>query len=300
MDWDNVRVFLAVARGGQFVAAAKRLKLDHATVSRRIAALEATVGAEPFNRHTTGAQLTGAGERFISAAEQMESAFLHAQGEISGVDLELSGDVRIGAPDGFSTYYLVGALRDFAERHPAMRLQLTPLARREVDVVIGLDKAEAGRFIARRLTDYSLGIYASASYIKHNGAPADVEALKSHRLIGYVEEHAFSSALDYVRELYGGAPTSFESANAVTQLEAVREGVGLGVVHDFIARRFKDLRRVLPERRATRAYWLVTHEDTRGLGRIRAVVEHLAKAVTRDRSIFLWGRWTGTRLAERQ
>ena len=103
MDWDNVRVFLAVARGGQFVAAAKRLKLDHATVSRRIAALEATVGAKLFDRRTTGAKLTGAGERFIGAAEQMESAFLHAQGEISGVDLELSGDVRIGAPDGFST-----------------------------------------------------------------------------------------------------------------------------------------------------------------------------------------------------
>ena len=162
MDWDNVRVFLAVARGGQFVAAAKRLKLDHATVSRRIAALEATVGAKLFDRRTTGAKLTGAGERFIAAAEQMESAFLHAQGEISGVDLELSGDVRIGAPDGFSTYYLAGALRDFAERHPAVRLQLmplpqlTPLARREVDVVIGLDKPEAGRFVARKLTDYTL------------------------------------------------------------------------------------------------------------------------------------------------
>lgn len=286
-------MFLAVARGGQFVAAAKRLKLDHATVSRRIAALEAAVGAKLFDRRTTGARLTGAGERFIGAAEQMESAFLHAQGEISGVDLELSGDVRIGAPDGFSTYYLTSALRDFAERHPAMRLQLaplpqlTPLARREVDIVVGLDKPEAGRFVARKLTDYSLGIYGSSGYLKRNGAPAGVEALKNHRLIGYVEEHAFSTALDYVLELFGGAPTSFESANTVTQLEAVRAGVGLGVMHDFIARRFKDLKRVLPERRAMRAYWLVTHEDTRGLGRIRAVSEHLAKAVARDRAIFL-------------
>ena len=293
LDLNDIVVFARVVEAGSFTAAARLLGMPKTTVSRRIAALEATVGAKLFDRRTTGAKLTGAGERFISAAEQMESAFLHAQGEISGVDLELSGDVRIGAPDGFSTYYLAGALRDFAERHPAVRLQLmplpqlTPLARREVDVVIGLDKPEAGRFVARRLTDYSLGIYASASYLKRNGAPADIEALKSHRLIGYVEEHAFSTALDYVRELYGGAPTSFESANAVTQLEAVRAGVGLGVVHDFIARRFKDLKRVLPERRATRAYWLVTHEDTRGLGRIRAVAEHLAKAVTRDRSIFL-------------
>ena len=90
-----------------------------------------------------------------------------------------------------------------------------------------------------------------------------------------------------MRELYDGAPTSFECASAVTQLEALRAGVGLGVVHDFIARRFKDLVRVLPERRATRSYWLVTHEDTRGLGRIRAVSEHLAKAVARDRAVFL-------------
>ena len=162
-----MKVFLAVARAGQFVAAAKRLKLDHATVSRRIASLEAALGAKLFDRRTTGAKLTSAGERFLGAAEEMESAFLHAQGEISSVDLELSGDVRIGAPDGFSTYYLTRTLRDFAERHPGVRLQLmplpqlSPLARREVDVVVGLDKPEAGRFVARKLTDYTLGIYAS-------------------------------------------------------------------------------------------------------------------------------------------
>ena len=199
MDWDNVRVFLAVARAGQFVAAARRLRLDHATVSRRIAALEAALGAKLFDRRTTGAKLTSAGERFIGAAEQMESAFLHAQGEISGTDLELAGEVRIGAPDGFSTYYLTEALREFAERHPGLRLQLlplpqlTPLARREIDVVIGLDKPEAGRFVARKLTDYTLGIYASSGYLEREGAPRDVGALRARRLIGYVEEHAFST-----------------------------------------------------------------------------------------------------------
>ena len=90
-----------------------------------------------------------------------------------------------------------------------------------------------------------------------------------------------------MRELFGGAPTHFECASAVTQLEALRAGVGLCVVHDFIARRFDDLVPVLPERRASRAYWLVTHEDTRGLGRIRALAEHLAEAVARDRGMFL-------------
>ncbi|HYA73497.1 MAG TPA: LysR family transcriptional regulator [Roseiarcus sp.] len=293
MDWDNVRVFLAVARAGQFVAAAKRLRLDHATVSRRIAALEASLGARLFDRRTTGARLTSAGERFLAAAEQMESAFLHAQAEISDVDVELTGVVRIGAPDGFSTYYLAGALREFVERNPGVRIQLAPvpqvipLARREVDIVVVLDKPEEGRFVARKLTDYNLGIYASAAYLNAHEPPREVGELAGHRLIGYIEEYAFSSALDYIRELYGGAPTHFECASAVTQLEALRAGLGLGVVHDFIARRFRDLRRVLPERRAMRSYWLVTHEDTRGLGRIRAVCEHLVASVTRDRATFV-------------
>jgi DNA-binding transcriptional LysR family regulator len=293
MDWDNVRVFLAVARAGQFVAAARRLGLDHATASRRVAALEAALGGKLFDRRTTGTKLTSAGERFLVAAEQMESAFLHAQAEVSDIDVELSGDVRIGAPDGFSTYYLAGALSEFAQKHPGVRLQLaplpqlTPLARRELDIVIGLDKPEAGRFFARKLTDYALGIYASAAYLETHGAPEDVEALSQHRLIGYVEEYAFSSALDYVRDLYGGARTMFECASAVTQLEALRAGVGLGVAHEFIANRFPDLVRVLPERRASRAYWLVTHEDTRGLGRIRAAHEHIVACVERDRAMFV-------------
>ena len=293
MDWDNVRVFLAVARAGQFVAAARKLGLDHATASRRVASLEAALGAKLFDRLTTGAKLTSAGERFLAAAEQMETAFLHAQAAVSNVDVELSGDVRIGAPDGFATYFLAGALREFTEKHPGVRVQLaplpqlTPLAKRELDIVIGIDKPEAGRFVARRLTDYSLGIYASAEYLEQRGAPAEVGDLVNHRLIGYIEEYAFSTALDYVRELYGGQPTQFECASAVTQLEALRAGVGLGVAHDYIARRFSDLKRVLPERRAMRAYWIVTHQDTRGLGRIRAAHEHIVACVERDRGTFV-------------
>jgi DNA-binding transcriptional LysR family regulator len=183
MDWDNVRVFLAVARGGQFVAAARRLRLDHATVSRRIAALEAGLGARLFDRRTTGAKLTSAGERFLAMAEQMETAFLQAQAEIGDIDVELTGVVRIGAPDGFSTYYLSAAFRDFAERHPGILIQLVPmpqvipLARREVDIVVVLDKPEAGRFVARKLTDYSLGIYASVGYLATRKPPRTVADL---------------------------------------------------------------------------------------------------------------------------
>ena len=293
MDWDNVRVFLAVARAGQFVAAARRLRLDHATVSRRIAALEAALGAQLFERLTTGARLTSAGERFLAAAEQMESAFLHAQAEVSGLDVELSGDVRIGAPDGFATYYLAEALGDFidtqsrrcacncaaAAADPAGAARGRHRRRARQAGGRPLRRAEAHRLQPRPLRQRRLSRRAQARRARRRP--------RRHRLIGYVEEYAFSGALDYVRELYGGAPTQFECASAATQFEALARGLGLCVVHDYIARRFADLKPVLPGRRATRTYWLVTHEDTRGLGRIRAVCEHLIACVTRDRAMFV-------------
>lgn len=293
MDWDNIRVFLAVARAGQFVAAARQLRIDHATVSRRIGALEASLGLRLFERRTTGVTLTEAGQRLLSSAERMESELLQGEAALSARDVALAGPVRIGAPDGLSTYYLARCFRDFAARFPEITIQLVPmpqlvpLARREVDIVVVLEKPETGRFVARKLTDYSLGIYGSAAYLATHPAPLDQPGLLGHRLVGYVEEYAFSSALGYVRDLYEGAPTRFESTSAVGQLEAVRSGIGLGVVHDYIARMHADLVRVLPERRALRSYWIVVHEDVRGLGRIRAVHDHLVRSIAADRDIFL-------------
>ncbi len=293
MDWDNLRVFLAVARAGQFLAAARQLKIDHATVNRRVTTLERALNARLFDRRTTGVGLTAAGQRLLAAAETMETSFLQAQAALSETDVELSGTVRIGAPDGFSTYYLAPACARLAERHPRITIQLVPspqvvpLSKREVDIAIVLDKPEAGRFVTRKLTDYAIGIYATDDYLARHGTPARAEDLSRHRLVGYVEEYAYASALDYVRELFAGAPTGFQCASAIGQVEAVRSGLGLGVVHRFIAKRHCDLRPVLPARQARRAYWIVEHEDTRGLGRIRAVHDFIVEAVQKDRAGFL-------------
>ena len=229
MDWDDVRVFLAVARAGQFVAAARALKVDHATAARRVSALERALNARLVERRTTGVLLTEAGARFLAAAERMETACLQAQAELGDRDVELSGTVRVGAPDGLSTYYLAGLFAALAERYPAIAIQL----------------------------------------------------------VGYVEEFNYSPALGYVAELCGDAPVAFQCAGAIGQLEAVRAGIGVGVLHDFIARRHPDLVRVLPGRRTERSYWIVEHEDTRGIGRIRAVHDALVQAATRDRATFI-------------
>ena len=293
MDWDNLRIFLAVARAGQFVAAGRQLKIDHATVGRRITALERSLNARLLERRTTGVALTAAGQRLLAAAERIETDMLQTQAALADTDVELSGTVRVGAPDGLSTYYLARCCAAFAERHPAIKIQLVPspqvvpLSKREVDIAIVLEKPEAGRFVTRKLTDYTLGIFGARDYLAGHPAPAAVDDLRRHRLIGFVEEYAYSAALNYVRELYGGAPTAFECASAIGQLEAVRAGLGLGVVHRFIAERHADLVAVLPERQATRAYWIVEHEDLRGLGRVRAVHDFIVDSIERDRSLFV-------------
>ncbi len=293
MDWDNLRVFLSVARAGQFVSAARQMKIDHATVGRRITALEHALNARLFERRTTGVSLTVAGTKLLASIERIETELLQVQAELTDTNVELSGVVRIGAPDGLSTYYLARCFREFSDAHPDITIQLVPmpqvipLAKREVDIVIVLEKPEAGRFVTRKLTDYSLGIYGAKTYFASHKRPQSAEDLNHHRLVGYVEEYAFSSALNYVRELYNGARPAFECASAVGQLEAIRAGMGLGVAHDYIARQHSDLEQVLPERRATRSYWIVYHEDMRGLGRIKAVYDHLVSSIERDRASFV-------------
>ncbi len=293
MDWDNVRVFLGVARAGQFLAAARQLKIDHATVARRMTALERSLNARLLDRRTTGVSLTAAGQRFLSAAERMETEILHAQAELTDQDFELSGTVRLGAPDGLSTYYLAAKFSVFMEKHPGITIQVVPtpqvvpLSKREVDIAIVLDKPEAGRFVTRKLSDYSLGIFGAKRYLATHPTPMTVEALSHHQWVGYVEDYNASPALNYVSELCGTASIGFQSASAIGQLEAVRAGLGLGVLHDFIVERHDDLVRVLPERRAYRSYWIVEHEDTRGLGRIRAVHDFLVSSIEEDRSIFI-------------
>ena len=164
--------------------------------------------------------------------------------------------------------------------------QAGPLSRREVDIAVVLEKPVAGRFVARKLTDYAIGLFASARYLDRHPGPERREDLASHALVGYVEELNHSPALDYVAELCGSVPVRFQCASAVGQLEAVRAGAGIGALHAFIARHHPDLVRVLPDSGATRTYWLVEHEDTRGIGRIRAVHDFLVDAVARDRAAF--------------
>ena len=296
MDWDDARFFLAAARAGQFSAAARRLGVDHATIGRRIAALETSLGTRLLERRPTGCVPTRAGERFLEVAERIESEWLRAQGEFAEGSIEMTGAVRVGAPDGFGTLFLAPRLGRLAERHPGLTLQLAPLprafslSRREADIAVTLERPQEGRLTARKLVDYSLGFYAASAYLDRVGAPASLEDLAGHTLVTYVPDLLFTPALLFTPELYGPNFRRFECASALAQGEAVRAGAGVGMLHDYVAAHDPAFVRVLPEISYERSYWLVTHADAHDLMRVRAVADFIVAEVAAARPLFQLSR----------
>lgn len=292
MNWDDIRIFLSIARTGQILAAAKRLGVNHATVARRLTSLEESLGTRLFDRSTSGCILTEAGSRFFERAERMEAEAVAAEADLGGDTPEIAGTVRIGAPDGFGVAYLAPRLGKLTERHPGLTVQLVPVARsfslsrREADIAVTIDRPETGRLVAGKLVDYALGLYASKAYLNERGTPASAGDLGAHDLIGYVEDLLYSPQLNYGTEFSKDWTARFEIASALGQTEAVRGGAGIGILHDFIAREDRDLVSVLPDMKLRRAYWMVTHESSRPLRHVAAVQDFLRDQVARDRTIF--------------
>ena len=293
MDWDNLRIFLAIARAGQILAAAKALHLNHATVARRLDALEASLHVKLFERRTTGTVITPAGESLLIRVERMESELLQADAALPASGAELSGTVRVGAPDGFGTFHLASVLAQFANQHPGLTIQLVPLprsfslSRREADIIVTIERPKLGRAIIKKLTDYSLSVYAAQSYLQRHGAVRGLDNLKDRLFITYVEDIAYSRALDYTAELARLMPRHYECGSVVAQMEAVRAGEGIGILHDYAAARHPELKRILPDMAFSRTYWLMSHPDSHDTRRVAAVYAAIVESVRERRKEFV-------------
>jgi molybdate transport repressor ModE-like protein len=292
MDWDNLRIFLAIARSGQILGAAKSLKLNHATVARRLDALEESLNTKLFERRTNGTVLTPAGESLMMRVERMESEVLQADAALPASTATLSGTVRVGAPDGFGTYHLAPVLAKLANAHPALTIQLVPLprtfslSRREADIVVTIERPKLGRAIIKKLTDYSLSLYASKTYLKRHKSIRERSDLQDLLFITYVEDIAYSRALEYSADLAKLISRHYECGSVVAQMEAVRSGEGIGILHDYAAARDTSLVRVLPEMRFSRTYWLMSHPDTHDTRRVAEVYRTIVSSVASAKNTF--------------
>ncbi|PIE10066.1 MAG: LysR family transcriptional regulator [Rhodobacterales bacterium] len=277
-NWDDIRLFLAVARAGSLSAAAPVAKMDAATLSRRMARLERRLERALFLRSPQGAVLTAEGEALLDHARRAEEALrpgLDPAPKAGG----LSGQIRIGAPDGCANFLLPQVCDRIQADNPALDLQILALprvvnlSRREADMAVTVSPPETGRLTVQKITDYHLHLATSAE-----NAPrvTSLEQLNDWPLVGYIPDMIFDRELDYLGNL--GADSVQLASNSVSvQLQMLRQGRGVGIVHDFALPFAPELRRVLTrEVSLTRAFYLVRHASDRQSHRFGQIARALA------------------------
>jgi DNA-binding transcriptional LysR family regulator len=287
-NWDDLRVFLGVARGQSLSAAGRILKIDPATVGRRVARLEHTMGTALFAKSPLGYELSAAGARLLPLAEHAEqtmgaaSDLLGSQG-LAGQDI--SGSIRIGAPDGCANFLLPQVCAQIVAQNPELDIQIVALPRvvnlskREADMAITVSAPTAGRLTVQKLSDYKLHLAATPNYLQGRPKLKSLADLSQHRMIGYIPDMIFDKELDYLGAL-GVERVPLASNSVSVQFNAIRQGAGLGIVHDFALPAAPELRRVLmSDISLTRSFYLVRHSSDRRLQRLNRFAERLVAGI---------------------
>lgn len=280
--WDDLQFFLAVARSGQLSMAARQLRTNHATVSRRIDRLEQALSTKLFERNPRGYMLTAIGERLVESAEALEREAAHFRTEASNGASPVAGLLRLSTLEGFGNFFLSERLPSFALAHANLSIELVTiqqtvsLSRREADMSITLTSPRADFYRYEKVTTYRLFIYGSREYLATQPAIERREDLLAHRVVGYIEDMIFTPGLDYHREILPGLRATYQSSSIHCQLQATLKGMGLCVLPHFIARRYDQLAPVLArEIYLERDYWSVMHEDVAAAPRIRALMDFI-------------------------
>ncbi|MDV7271387.1 LysR family transcriptional regulator [Thioclava sp. A2] len=281
-DWEDLRYFLETERAGRLSRAARRLKVSHTTVARRIERLEASLKTRLFDRGDDGMVLTAAGAEILRHAVAMEAAS-QAIEDHSGASLEaLSGTVRVGAPDGFGNAFLSRMLPHLLAREPELTVELVPvpvnhkLWKRDVDIAISLERPETGRLVMRKLLDYDLRIYGAPALFEEREVPTTRAALSAFPFVGYIDDLIFTQELDFNYQIDPDLRVSYKAATVKAQFDAVRAGAGLGVLPCFMANNAGLVPVMADDIPFTRSYWLLFPEDYRNVARIRYVCDFIA------------------------
>lgn len=297
MDWNDLKFFLEVARGGSLTKAAAALHVSQSTVGRRIAELEARLATRLFARHQTGYFLTDEGSELLARAETVEENMFAFERGASGLNPAVSGTVRLATSENLASELVIPALPDFIRRHPQLRLDIlttaatVELGRREADLALRMVQPSHGNLKVRRLGEMTYGVYGQRDYLARHPAQGD-DPLAGRSLVAWDEAHAWLPAAQWLAQRAPGAHVALATSSVRTQIAAVQAGIGLAVLPDFLA--IGDgLVRVLPSEQVfSNGIWLVMHADLGASARVRAVADFLADVVIRANPA-LAGRWLG-------
>jgi DNA-binding transcriptional LysR family regulator len=283
--WDDLRIFLAVARRGTLSAAASDVGLSQPTLGRRIQALEARVGQPLFQRTRAGFSPTEEGLVVLAHAEGMEEEMLALERRLQGRDTDLQGALRVSSSEWFARHVLTPVFVPFAAKHPMVTLEvladtrLLSLDRREADLVFRFRPFDEVDVVQRRVTHVHYGLYASASYVEQHGVPRAADGGVGHRLVAM--DSAFGSLADVVwlTKHLPEARFALRSNSRDVQADACRAGVGLAVLPRVMGRAMPLQEITLGEAPPGRDIWMGYHPDLGRFARLRALIEHVTGAI---------------------
>ncbi|KUM44785.1 LysR family transcriptional regulator [Pseudomonas sp. EpS/L25] len=289
LNWDDLRIFLELARAGSLARAAKRLKIDQSTVSRRLAHLEQALGASLFERTPKGLQLNTLGHQVLAATDPMDSAYAAALASLGGQAREAAGPVRIGTMEGIASLYLTQHLPRFSQSHPRITLELVTstqqlhVTRREADIFLSFFQPSGSGLDVEHLGRFALHLYASPTYLARLSEPRTVAELGAHEFVGYIDDLVQIEAVRWLEEAVPEAQTVFQSSSMLAQMFAAAAGSGLVLLPEFAgAGRFGLQRLLAQEVEVRRDLWLSVHHDLRYAPRIKAVVGFLQQLFAND------------------
>jgi DNA-binding transcriptional LysR family regulator len=293
-DWNDLHTFLHVVRGGTAGAAAETLALDVTTVRRRLAALEESTGIALFVKGGRRLHLTAEGERIFSIASQMENLGNEIARDATDAARELAGVVIVSTMEGFGSFYLAPRFSQLVSRHSQLKIQLVNaqhvlnLSEREADVSINMVSPEHGRLIVRKVGQFTVGLYAAASYLESAGTPKVIGDLRNHTFITYVDELISVPHVRWLPDLVASPRTPFVCTSLTAQYHAACEGGGLVMLPHFMGGQTDKLVRIMKaEINLVRDWWLVVHQDLQFVPRIRAVIDFITMTMRRDHDILM-------------
>ena len=275
-NWNDLRFFLAVARSRTISLAGRRTGADHATVGRRIAALEAALGLQLFERNPRGYNLTQHGEALLGMAQAIEAEAVRMEETAAGQRQGLTGAVRISTPEGFGNFFLASRIGKLAAAHPGLAVevitiqQIVALSRREADVAVTMSLPLSGNFVHEHLTDYRLYVYAANAYLAAAPPIRSPDDLGEHPFVGYVDDLIFTRALNYLPEIRPNLRARLQNSSLQAQMSATVAGFGLCVLPAYVASTAPDLVAVLPrEVSLSRSYWMVADAEMAETAQVR-------------------------------
>jgi DNA-binding transcriptional LysR family regulator len=284
LDWNDLRFFLEIHRGGSLAKAARKLQVDQSTVSRRLAALERSLDARLFDRTPKGYVLTPAGRGMLETVGAMDEAALSLERQLVGADTRLEGRVRVTTSEALAAEVLLPACGSFHARHPGIDLEVIThnqplsLAQREADLAIRLMKPEGESLVARKVGEIVIGLYGSEAYLARHGVPDARRGYAGHVFIGYLGESSASLEARWLARNVPDARLALRCHSVLVSRSAAEAGFGLVLLPCILGDDTPGLRRLaIPEDLPGRPIWLLVHPDLRATPRVRAVMDYFAE-----------------------